>query len=977
MRSILSYKTWCVAAAALFAAVGGCSKDTGILVSVARPAQIVSVDQLQFVSGVMGAAGSNVYVQNAADPNVTIDVAGRDLAAAPYKLLFRDSAGGQNPVQIMVAVIATAQGQPVGFAAFDLPQPFVPGAVVQIDLMLQPLTSNTFTTRGGCIIFNGITIAPADNPTCNAPSCVTASDCDKNGPPPCGTYQCNGGACQVICPNCTDADKDGYGVGAGCAGGDCNDADPAINIADKRACYDGPSNTEGVGVCHGGSERCVTGNWGPCLGEQVPSGESCNGLDDDCNGIADDGLPHITCGTGACTQTVQSCVGGAAAMCTPKTALSPVDLCTGADDNCDGIVNGGCTCIHVALAGDDNLAASTDNATPFLTIQAAVNWAVANPSKPRVVCVAAGAACAAIGTYTGVNLMMANGVHVYGNYESTTWTRCPTSKTTLMLTVPEGVVFGTAISGTTILDGFDLRRVQTATSSVAAVTVMGGKGAVIQNVSVTDAPLAPITVGVSVTNNGDATVTSSLIQAGGGTMLAAGVRAQDSHVVVTGNCAHFDGAGRCTGRCPDNATLSIHGAVTAPAGMGTGSESYAVLLERSGNSRVETSLLCDNFAAAGAAVRVKGDGGGILIQRNTIQGQGGATDSYGVWVEDCNDGAPRIADNAVITAGARNVSARVAGVRAVGGCHPVIDGNVSISADAEGTGIATTHGVWCAANTSKGPSRCVVSASAVFGSQLSFPATSTAVRCDAGACARIDRNQLDGHGGTFSFGLQLNGTGTFVDRNRVTGGCPMTAATGIQTNDAWARLQNNVVFGGDCGNGTISAPTFVGLVATLGDGLNELDVHSNDIDGGGALATCSASAVHLTGASPAGGAGIFRNNIFRASFCSTRIVFKEETVTADPRIVENNDFDPTMGPQALYVDEAMIVRADAAAINAMSDAKFTANISADPQYLGYPNDLHVAAASMCIGAGTPAGAPAYDFDGAPRASTPTIGALEQ
>ena len=35
---------------------------------------------------------------------------------------------------------------------------------------------------------------------------------------------------------CSDLDGDGYGVGAGCAGPDCNDSDPAIH--DEAQCAD-------------------------------------------------------------------------------------------------------------------------------------------------------------------------------------------------------------------------------------------------------------------------------------------------------------------------------------------------------------------------------------------------------------------------------------------------------------------------------------------------------------------------------------------------------------------------------------------------------------------------------------------------------------------------------------------------------------------------------------------------------------------
>jgi hypothetical protein len=62
----------------------------------------------------------------------------------------------------------------------------------------------------------------------------------------------------------------------------------------EHSCHTGPPGTDGVGVCHAGSEACVDGTWGPCTGEVVPAAEVCNNLDDDCNGIVDDGVGCIS-----------------------------------------------------------------------------------------------------------------------------------------------------------------------------------------------------------------------------------------------------------------------------------------------------------------------------------------------------------------------------------------------------------------------------------------------------------------------------------------------------------------------------------------------------------------------------------------------------------------------------------------------------------------------------------------------------------
>ena len=80
----------------------------------------------------------------------------------------------------------------------------------------------------------------------------------------------------------------------------CNGIDDDCNgLVDDgldSACYDGPAGTSGVGLCHGGVRSCVRnpdGSYGlsaTCAGEVVPTVEVCNGLDDNCNGQTDENL---------------------------------------------------------------------------------------------------------------------------------------------------------------------------------------------------------------------------------------------------------------------------------------------------------------------------------------------------------------------------------------------------------------------------------------------------------------------------------------------------------------------------------------------------------------------------------------------------------------------------------------------------------------------------------------------------------------
>jgi len=105
------------------------------------------------------------------------------------------------------------------------------------------------------------------------------------------------------------------------------------------SCYTGPSGTDGIGACRPGTSTCTGGAFGPCLGDVTPSPETCNGVDDDCDRSVDEDLGASTCGIGACLRTVENCVGGVPQTCIPGEPS--VEMCNGFDDDCNGVDDDG------------------------------------------------------------------------------------------------------------------------------------------------------------------------------------------------------------------------------------------------------------------------------------------------------------------------------------------------------------------------------------------------------------------------------------------------------------------------------------------------------------------------------------------------------------------------------------------------------------------------------------------------------------
>ena len=161
--------------------------------------------------------------------------------------------------------------------------------------------------------------------------------------------------CLLTCqPECPDADGDGFDSQA--AGGpDCDDNDPGINPAADEIC-DGKDNDcdnqEDEGQtpqdCARSNEHGICAGFRYCEGQQgwsecdarEPAAENCDGIDNNCDGQADEGLDFRDCplSQGVCQGARQRCDNESWTACDygDDYEENVETICDDLDNDCDG-----------------------------------------------------------------------------------------------------------------------------------------------------------------------------------------------------------------------------------------------------------------------------------------------------------------------------------------------------------------------------------------------------------------------------------------------------------------------------------------------------------------------------------------------------------------------------------------------------------------------------------------------------------------
>ena len=228
---------------------------------------------------------------------------------------------------------------------------------------------------------NGATADGADEGALGDPCDGADSDqCNE------GNEECSGGV--MVCSDLSGDDVETCNNVDDDCDGETDEASSGVPLT--QVCYTGPLATRNVGLCSDGTQTCGSGSWGSCVGEVLPSTDTCDDNDNDCDGTVDEDflaggsvtytdwdfselVKGDSCGTGACAGGTVICgVDQTSLQCTTEVNAS-AEICNGLDDDCNEVIDDGIFCpasgiLDDSFGGDVNPSDGTPDGFVIFTV---------------------------------------------------------------------------------------------------------------------------------------------------------------------------------------------------------------------------------------------------------------------------------------------------------------------------------------------------------------------------------------------------------------------------------------------------------------------------------------------------------------------------------------------------------------------------------------------------------------------------------